>query len=245
MADFRIWKNWRGHFKLKVKGASFFAVQHKNATFTINFDSKWVLLNPHQKVNITKIASRGFKLDYFSIINIGNKLKNRYLDYFLIQLNSMISNTTFYIVQIMKNILFIVVVLMTFSCNKSPITNPKSVDKSKIIRKVESTQPQNNMQTNPITYELIKDMHIEDVIRQYPPILDEIFILGKEGGTITEFRIGLLNIFKVEEIENNNIKIREVTWDINSKQNLTVWYNEKDNNWIPIDHFIWDKGIEF
>lgn len=157
----------------------------------------------------------------------------------------MISNTTFYIVQIMKNILFIVVVLMTFSCNKSPITNPKSVDKSKIIRKVESTQPQNNMQTNPITYELIKDMHIEDVIRQYPTILDEIFILGKEGGTITEFRIGLLNIFKVEEIENNNIKIREVTWDINSKQNLTVWYNEKDNNWIPIDHFIWDKGIVF
>jgi urease accessory protein UreE len=40
----------------------------------------------------------GFRLDYFSIMNIGNELGNRHLDYILVQLNSRIPNTTFYIV---------------------------------------------------------------------------------------------------------------------------------------------------
>jgi hypothetical protein len=171
MADSRIWKNWGGHFKLKVKGTSPFALKHKNTIFTVNFDIKWVLLSSHWKVNITKIApggfersnvkwnekiinldtedtklickgvyagtsyyqypishefghtignsyhalkgrksvhgdeysadnrvNGGFRLDYFSIMNIGNELRNRHLDYILAQLNTMIPNTTFYIV---------------------------------------------------------------------------------------------------------------------------------------------------
>ncbi|TWP27076.1 hypothetical protein ETU08_07560 [Apibacter muscae] len=166
LADQRIWKIWGGHFKLKVQGTSSFAEKHKNTTFTVNFDIKWALINPHWKVNLTKIApggfqtsyvnwnskiisldtedtkivtryagrskykqypvahefghaignvpirgishsdeyhdsyrlNGGFKLDYLSIMNIGNNLRNRHLDYVLIQLNSMFANTTFYIV---------------------------------------------------------------------------------------------------------------------------------------------------
>lgn len=167
MADSRIWKQWGGHFKLKVKGTSSFALKHKNTTFTVNFDIKWVFTNSHWTVNITKIApgkfetssvnwidkiinldtedtklnckgihggtnfyqypishefghtignsihakngrksvygdeynlNGGLRLDYSSIMNVGNELRNRHLDYILIELNTMIPNTTFYIV---------------------------------------------------------------------------------------------------------------------------------------------------
>lgn len=167
MADLRIWKQWGGHFKLKVKGTSSFALKHKNTTFTVNFDIKWVFTNSHWTVNITKIApgkikkssvnwidkiinldtedtklnckrihggtnfcqypishefghtignsiyakngrksmygdeynlNGGLKLDYSSIMNVGNELRNRHLDYILIELSTMIPNTTFYIV---------------------------------------------------------------------------------------------------------------------------------------------------
>ncbi|CVK15504.1 hypothetical protein Ga0061079_10250 [Apibacter mensalis] len=144
----------------------------------------------------------------------------------------------------MKNVLLILLILLTFSCNKSQIKNPRNINKS-LSRKYQSIQSQNRMQTKLITYERIKNMPMEDATIAYPPIEDETFILGKEGGFITEFRIGLLNLFKEEEIKNNNIKIKEITWKINVKQNLTIWYQEINNRWKPIDHFIWDKDAEF
>ncbi|MGM5630929.1 hypothetical protein O2K51_08490 [Apibacter raozihei] len=170
LADLRIWSVWSGYFKLKVTGSSNFATKHKSTSFTLNFDIKWVLKNPHWNVTVTKIAPNtfeqsyikwnervihldtedtklnfkgkvnsksfyqypiahefghtvgnsyfaligktaihsdeyslnnllngGFKLDYSSIMNIGNELRNRHLDYILIQLNSMIPNTYFII----------------------------------------------------------------------------------------------------------------------------------------------------
>lgn len=96
-----------------------------------------------------------------------------------------------------------------------------------------------------MSYELIKNMSLENVVRDYPPIATETFILGKEGGIITEFRVGLLDIFKADEIKKNNITIKEMTWKINTEQNLTVWYQEKNTQWIPIDHLIWDNNTEF
>lgn len=40
----------------------------------------------------------GFKLDYPSVMNIGNELRKRHLDYILKQLNTMLPNTTFYLI---------------------------------------------------------------------------------------------------------------------------------------------------
>ncbi|MCO6517503.1 MAG: hypothetical protein J6582_01060 [Snodgrassella sp.] len=164
-ADFLISKIWGNYFKLKIRGLSNFAVKHKNSIFTVDFDIKWVLTNPHWTVNVTKIApggfetsyviwgqrminldtedlkstyqgyfdlkeyyqfpiahefghtvgnipiighsdeyhnndsiNGGFKLDYPSVMNIGNELRRRHLDYILKQLNTMLPNTTFYLI---------------------------------------------------------------------------------------------------------------------------------------------------
>lgn len=170
MADNLIWKKWSGFFRLKVSGTSVFAQKHRNTTFTVNFDIKWVLEKPHWHVNVTKIISGrfersnvnwtdktinidsedtkivvhpqngknyrqypiahefghtigntyhaligqksihgdeyntdiringGFFLDRLSIMNIGNDLRKRHLDFILLELNSMLSNTQFYII---------------------------------------------------------------------------------------------------------------------------------------------------
>lgn len=144
----------------------------------------------------------------------------------------------------MKNVFLLLVTLITFSCNKSQTENSKNID-TNITEKNQPTKPQKRMQTNPITFEMIKNRSMEDAIRDYPPNAEETFILGKEGGFITEFRTGLLNIFKEDEIKNNNINIKEITWKINSYENLTVWYQKKDTLWKPIDHLIWDNKAEF
>lgn len=57
-------------------------------------------------VGNSKFASRGMhgdeydipnNFDYFSVMNIGNEIKARHIDYVISQLNTMIPNTTFYV----------------------------------------------------------------------------------------------------------------------------------------------------
>ncbi|MFV0305623.1 MAG: hypothetical protein ACK5IC_09115 [Moheibacter sp.] len=47
--------------------------------------------NPDNQIN------GGFKLDYSSIMNVGDQLRNRHLEYIITQLNLMIPNTKFYL----------------------------------------------------------------------------------------------------------------------------------------------------
>lgn len=160
--DKLIWSNWGGKHKIKVNGTSEFAKKYAKESFTVYFDIKWVLNQPHWNVNVTKIPSKGFVtsnvlwnsreinldtedtvftykgsyknkkhyqypvlhefghatgntiklpgmhgdeykvssaffLDKTSIMNIGNELKKRHLDYIVQQLNTMIPNTRFYV----------------------------------------------------------------------------------------------------------------------------------------------------
>lgn len=62
---------------------------------------------------------------------------------------------------------------------------------------------------------------------------------------ISEFRIGLRNTFTEKEIENRDILIREVTWSSNKDENLTIWYEKKQHQWVLVDHFIWHKDALF
>lgn len=62
---------------------------------------------------------------------------------------------------------------------------------------------------------------------------------------ISEFRIGLRNTFTEKEIENRDILIREVTWSSNKDENLTIWYEKKQHQWVLVDHLIWHKNALF
>lgn len=57
-------KIWSSYFKLKVEGSSEFVKRNIKTIFTVKFDIKWVLANPHWTVNITKISPRDFILSY-------------------------------------------------------------------------------------------------------------------------------------------------------------------------------------
>ncbi|MWP47755.1 hypothetical protein [Gilliamella sp. Pas-s27] len=96
-----------------------------------------------------------------------------------------------------------------------------------------------------INFNLIEQTHVDSLVKRYPPLWDEIFILGKKDGFITEFRARLSNQFTQKEIRSRDIKIREITWASSNKENLTVWFEEKDHKWIPVAHFIWDKNAVF
>lgn len=100
----------------------------------------------------------------------------------------------------MKNIFLLLATLITFSCNKSHIENFENTDITNTAKNHAIKTP-TRRQTQPISYELIKNMSMENAVRDYPPIAAETFILGKEGGFITEFRTGLLDIFKTDEIK--------------------------------------------
>lgn len=91
----------------------------------------------------------------------------------------------------------------------------------------------------------IQQIPVNTLVSKYPPLTDSTFILGKGDGVISEFRIGLRNTFTEKEIENRDILIREVTWSYNQDENLTIWYEKKQDQWVLVDHVIWYKDALF
>lgn len=91
----------------------------------------------------------------------------------------------------------------------------------------------------------IQQIPVNTLVSKYPPLTDSTFILGKGDGVISEFRIGLRNTFTEKEIENRDILIREVTWSSNKDENLTIWYEKKQHQWVLVDHLIWHKDALF
>lgn len=154
-ADKLIWQQWSGHYVIRIEGGSKFAKQYKQHDFTVNFDIKWVLSNPHWDVMVRKVPRGGFNTstvwwdtrlvvldtedihpretlpgfeqypvvhefghaignvpqevnhwdeyrkesphysDLYSVMNVGNELRERHLDYLVKELNFMIPETIF------------------------------------------------------------------------------------------------------------------------------------------------------
>ena len=83
------------------------------------------------------------------------------------------------------------------------------------------------------------------VIQKHLPIESETFSMGDNDSRLAGIRQGLLEIHPSEEIEKKDIVIKEVTWEISNTQFLTVWYERKNRQWIPVQDHTWDKGSEF
>ena len=137
-----------------------------------------------------------------------------------------------------KNFVAMLLVILLSACNKT-----KSLEES---YKTDTL----NVNTEFITEKNINLNHIQQIsvntlVLKYPPLTDSTFILGKGDGVISEFRIGLRNTFTEKEIENRDILIREVTWSSNKDENLTIWYEKKQHQWVLVDHVIWHKDALF
>lgn len=129
----------------------------------------------------------------------------------------------------------------------------KKKENVNLVTKKEAMRNQLN-QNMYIKYADIKDLTYDQFRAKYTfpsaspklfPYMQETFILGDYDGMITEFRMGLMNHYSEDEIKKKDILIKEVSWEIGTTQNLTVWYERKNKQWIIIDHLIWDKGAEF
>lgn len=137
-----------------------------------------------------------------------------------------------------KNFVAMLLVILLSACNKT-----KSLEES---YKTDTL----NVNTEFITEKNMNLNHIQQIpvntlVSKYPPLTDSTFILGKGDGLISEFRISLRNTFTEKEIENRDIIIREVTWSYNQDENLTIWYEKKQDQWVLVDHVIWYKDALF
>ncbi|OCG05748.1 hypothetical protein A9G15_01155 [Gilliamella apis] len=143
----------------------------------------------------------------------------------------------------MMNKYYLLIIFFLFYGSNSAMAEQKPIDINPI--KEASIVTKTNTQSQYTSYDMIKNLSRDDTLKKFPSYKKETYILGTNEGLITEFRIGLLNIFKPDEIQQGNIKITEITWQINTKENLTVWYHLQKEQWLPIDHYIWDKDLLF
>jgi hypothetical protein len=58
---------------------------------------------------------------------------------------------------------------------------------------------------------------------------------------IPEFRVELLNFLPLD----SNLVVKELTWETDSAENLTIWYIQKDTLWNPVHFLKWDKDMQF
>lgn len=137
-----------------------------------------------------------------------------------------------------KNFVAMLLVILLSACNKT-----KSLEES---YKTDTLNVNTEFITEKnINLNQIQQIPVNTLVSKYPPLTDSTFILGKGDGVISEFRIGLRNTFTEKEIENRDIIIREVTWSSNKDENLTIWYEKKQDQWVLVDHFIWHKDALF
>ena len=137
-----------------------------------------------------------------------------------------------------KNFVAMLLVILLSACNKT-----KSLEES---YKTDTLNVNTEFITEKnININQIQQIPVNTLVSKYPPLTDSTFILGKGDGVISEFRISLRNTFTEKEIENRDIIIREVTWSCNQDENLTIWYEKKQDQWVLVDHFIWHKDALF
>ncbi|AHN29030.1 hypothetical protein SALWKB2_1648 [Snodgrassella alvi wkB2] len=140
--------------------------------------------------------------------------------------------------KINKNFVAMLLVILLSACNKT-----KSLEAS---YKTDTLNVNTEFITEKnINLNQIQQIPVNTLVSKYPPLTDSTFILGKGDGVISEFRISLRNTFTEKEIENRDIIIREVTWSCNQDENLTIWYEKKQDQWVLVDHVIWYKDALF
>jgi len=115
----------------------------------------------------------------------------------------------------------------------------KTLDNKVSLNSKEKEMIQQVKYINP---EEVKGWPLKAVKEKYKPLTETEFLLNE--AVISEFRVGLFNIFKGNERELP-IPIKEMTWEKDSANNYTIWYKQTEAKWLPIDHLAWNKDQTF
>lgn len=96
----------------------------------------------------------------------------------------------------------------------------------------------------PNDFENMMDLSMAEAVARYgEPTMSEQFIVD---GALSEFRIGLYNIYPPAAYRSKKITLAELTWEKDGQQNITVWYEaDSEGQWRPKHSLEWAKGSEF
>ena len=104
-------------------------------------------------------------------------------------------------------------------------------------------EPKKTIIMNNLDFKDIMKLKKKDAIKKYgKPFIQEQFALTLG---LLEFRIELLNIYTKEECQSKSIIIEELTWNKDSLNYITVWYQSEQKKSLPKHFIIWGKEAEF
>lgn len=133
--------------------------------------------------------------------------------------------------------------LVTCSCNQSQ-SDAQQPDrfsdtvKSDIVKEEKNLQKINAMDTL-----ALKRLSADQAQSKFgKPLKIEDFNLSQP---LTEFRIELYNHIPERDRNSAKIKFRELTWGYDKNNNLTAWYQLKNEEWIFLNYSIWPKDAVF
>ena len=84
----------------------------------------------------------------------------------------------------------------------------------------------------------------EDAIKRFGnPIKQEKMLL--DDMSVSEFWGDIYYKYSESERQSKTIYIKEITWEKDTENYITIWYEIKKKILEPKVFFIWDKGLEF
>ncbi len=125
------------------------------------------------------------------------------------------------------------VVIFIVSCNQ---TETQPVDKV-----VSVVSNQNALK--PISIDSIKVLSLTEALQSFAAPMSETEF--QMDGGLSEFRIELYNLISAEVYNHQVFKVREVTWQFDPDNLVTVWYALDSGEWRYLHHLVWDEGAEF
>ncbi|WP_346882960.1 hypothetical protein [uncultured Algibacter sp.] len=134
----------------------------------------------------------------------------------------------------MKNVIFLVIIIVVGSCKSK---NDAQDDVTNLLE-IKTQQQQDKK----MDIEALKKLTLEEAVKTYKqPLKDASFKYTDIN--ITEFRIELKNVAKKYKLQDQIIK--EATWEINQDALITVWYSKQNKSWSYVHAITYNKGDEF
>ena len=129
----------------------------------------------------------------------------------------------------MKNVLFFFVLFLTFENCLGPKKNGVAEY---------GKSPQDLIFID----EVMKLSLNEAITKLGQPFYQEKFLLREN---MPGQKIILQNVIPDSLYKNKKLYIQELSWHRDSVNNLTLWYQEKNKAWVPIQHSLWMDSWEF